>query len=92
MTEVPLQNQRHLREDRVLDGIASKQKGPNGSIFQGRIQLKSHSPPRLTNVPDQWLQCQSNGSNVCRVLRMQGVFPFAEGVRVTPSFSADGTR
>ena len=24
---------------------------------------------RLTNLPDKWLQCQANGSNVCRVLR-----------------------
>ena len=23
----------------------------------------------LTNLPDQWLQCRANGSNVCRVLR-----------------------
>jgi len=26
-------------------------------------------PPRLTNLPEQWLQCQANGSNVSRVLR-----------------------
>ena len=32
--------------------------------------LKSHFPPRLTNLPDQWLQCQANGSNVFRVLRV----------------------
>jgi len=24
----------------------------------------------LTTLPDQWLQCQANGSNVCRVLRL----------------------
>ena len=24
-------------------------------------------PPRLTHLPGQWLQCQANGSNVCRV-------------------------
>ena len=28
-----------------------------------------HFPPRLTYLPGQWLQCQANGSNVCRVLR-----------------------
>ena len=26
-------------------------------------------PPPFTNLPDEWLQCQSNGSKVCRVLR-----------------------
>jgi hypothetical protein len=31
--------------------------------------LKIHCPPRLTYQPGQWLQCQANGSNVCRVLR-----------------------
>jgi len=35
--------------------------------------LKSHLPPRLSNLPGQWLQCQANGSNVCRVLR-GGIF------------------
>ena len=34
-----------------------------------RAVLKSQPPPRLTNLPGQWLQCQANGSNVCRVLR-----------------------
>ena len=28
-------------------------------------------PPRLNNLPGQWLQCQANGSNVCRVLRKE---------------------
>ena len=31
--------------------------------------LKRHIPPRSTHLPGQWLQCQANGSNVCRVLR-----------------------
>jgi len=35
-----------------------------------RELLKRHFPrTRFTNLPDQWLQCQANGSNVCRVLR-----------------------
>ena len=29
----------------------------------------SHFPTRLTNLPGQWLQCQAEGSNVCRDLR-----------------------
>ena len=34
------------------------------------------APPRLTNLPGQWLQRQVNGSNVCRVLRQhRGVPP-----------------
>ena len=35
--------------------------------------LKRHFPPRLTNLPGQCLQCQANGSNVCRVLRPPSV-------------------
>ena len=35
-------------------------------------------PPRLTNLPGQWHQCQANGSNVCRVLRKR------VGLRTTP--------
>ena len=31
--------------------------------------LKSHFPSRSTDLPDQWLQRQASGSNVCRVLR-----------------------
>ena len=44
-----------------------------GLITSGLLPLlKSHSPPRLTNLPGQWLQCQANGSNVCRVLGLRG--------------------
>ena len=31
--------------------------------------MVTDSPPRLTNLPGQWLQSQADGSNVCRVLR-----------------------
>ena len=34
------------------------------------LGLKSHFQPRLTNLPEKWLQCQANGSNMCRVLRL----------------------
>ena len=40
--------------------------------------LCGDSPPRLANLPSQWLQYQANGSNVCRVLRQEA--PRGEGV------------
>jgi len=36
---------------------------------------------RLTKLSGQWLQCQANGSNVCRVLRLD---PFGVGPRRRP--------
>ena len=37
--------------------------------------------PRLTVIPGQWLRCQANGSNVCRVLR-GGVYEFGADLEV----------
>ena len=34
---------------------------------KARLLGEETPPPRLTNLPGKWLQCQANGSNVCRV-------------------------
>ena len=36
--------------------------------LQTHFLLQRQFPPRVTNLPAQWLQCQANGSNVFRVL------------------------
>ena len=43
--------------------------GSEGSAHVAAIDLVLEPLTRLTNLPGQWLQCQTNGSNVCRVLR-----------------------
>ena len=43
----------------VLEGAAV-------SYERGTHALKRLCSPRLANLPGQWLQCQANGSNVCR--------------------------
>jgi len=55
----------------LLQGVrAEAPAAPWVSSHPGLLPLlKSHFPPRLTNLPGQWLQGQANGSNVCRVLR-----------------------
>jgi len=40
-----------------------------GLVFGARPCTEETPPLRLTNLPGQWLQCEANGSNVCRVLR-----------------------
>ena len=38
----------------------------------GRVPSPQHFCLRLTDLPGQWLQCQANGSKVCRVFRGGG--------------------
>ena len=60
----------------------------NASAYTGEV-LKRHFPPRLTNLPGQWLQCQATGSNVCRVLGVgdqgSGLRMWSSGIRVQRS-------
>ena len=45
-----------------------------GCSFRGSSATGLPPPQtRLTNLPDQWLQCQAYGSIVCRALRVASV-------------------
>ena len=59
--------------DCYMSLLASNTSRPADSLLERSrvvLSLKRHIPPRSTNLPGQWLQCQADGSNVYRVLRL----------------------
>ena len=48
--------------------------GPEDSAHVGAICLALEPLVRLTNLPDQWLQCQANSPNVYQVPRRAETF------------------
>ena len=64
----------------------------NATVRSPPAMKSPHPPPRLTNLPDQWLQCQTNGSNVCRVLRFAGVHPSSRQIWVAATCTSTGEK
>ena len=52
-----------------------------GRSLAGSSCLPSAGFVWVANLPGQWLQCQANGSNVCRVLRVWGTDSVARTTR-----------
>ena len=61
MGEVPLYSTGSARN--MVSCRASGRPEPVGQV------LERPPHPQMTNLTGEWLQCQANGSNVCRVLR-----------------------